>query len=592
MPAPFGPNDIQNLRTFSLDMASTRSGGAVQIPVPSYKKTPSIADALKKELSDIAEVRQPAEDKTADSVIFEKPEISQRVPPRGNKPQHELPLRAIHEHTKVTPVKEFEAIHEEVGRINVTEKESILAEHDESFEVNPTRSGSIIRDTKRKRFRLLPAMGMAVTGWWVSQKKAYNAVIHPHHAVAKAEARKDVIEEAVRYGTQAPKEDFELVAERMKHKKRAAVTSSTLTFKEKAEVPEPAWTHVQDEGAPAQQQHTDENPMEEASSRTVLPEVSVPQTHARTINIKAAPPLHQEEPAPEIFQESASDAAELEKEQPQTPVLEAHDFQEEQAHTPASQTQAETPETTQIKQTPRRYALAASIPQSPRMGTIFVVIAVAILSGVAFSYYLFGTKETPQEQAIVYKIPALLQAEQQEALPLSNDRQLMLGQLRARADSAQTTLQIYPVLTENGANRPASASEMLATLSLRAPGSFERSIREVTFGATAAHEPFIILSVGSFDTAFAGMLAWETTMSSDLSPFFGETVVESFDPSARTDTQVRNAFFKDTVASNKNVRLLLDEKGDDRIVYTFTDQDTILITTTRAALEELLPLVN
>ena len=96
----------------------------------------------------------------------------------------------------------------------------------------------------------------------------------------------------------------------------------------------------------------------------------------------------------------------------------------------------------------------------------------------------------------------------------------------------------------------------------------------------------------NFDTAFAGMLAWEKTMSADLSPLFGAPVVMSFDPSARTDTQVREAFFKDTIASNKNVRLLLDEEGRDRIVYTFVNQNTVLITTTRTALDALLPLVR
>ena len=88
------------------------------------------------------------------------------------------------------------------------------------------------------------------------------------------------------------------------------------------------------------------------------------------------------------------------------------------------------------------------------------------------------------------------------------------------------------------------------------------------------------------------MLDWEKNMSADLVPLFGTAVIETFDPQARTNTQARNAFFVDTIASNKNVRLLRDENGEDRIIYTFVDQNTILITTTREALQTLLPLMK
>jgi hypothetical protein len=140
-------------------------------------------------------------------------------------------------------------------------------------------------------------------------------------------------------------------------------------------------------------------------------------------------------------------------------------------------------------------------------------------------------------------------------------------------------------------SKPASAEQILSILSPRAPGSFQRGVQELTFGGVGS-APFMIMKVSSFDTAFAGMLEWERAMSADLSPLYGTPVVETFDPSARTDTQVRAAFFKDAIASNKNIRLLLDEAGEDRIVYTFTDQNTVVITTTREALNTLVPLLK
>jgi hypothetical protein len=81
-------------------------------------------------------------------------------------------------------------------------------------------------------------------------------------------------------------------------------------------------------------------------------------------------------------------------------------------------------------------------------------------------------------------------------------------------------------------------------------------------------------------------------MSADLSPLFGTPVSSSYNPEVRTDTGTSEAYFKDIIASNKNARLLVDENGDDRIVYTFIDKNTIVITTTRDALSDILPLVD
>jgi hypothetical protein len=139
---------------------------------------------------------------------------------------------------------------------------------------------------------------------------------------------------------------------------------------------------------------------------------------------------------------------------------------------------------------------------------------------------------------------------------------------------------------------PAGAELILQVLEPRTLGSFTRSIKEITFGGTQNSQPFIILKSTSFDVAFAGMLDWEQTISADLSPLFGTPVTETFDSSARTDSQVRSAYFKDTITGNKSVRLLLDENGKDRIVYTFINQNTILITTNRESLETLIPLAQ
>jgi hypothetical protein len=88
------------------------------------------------------------------------------------------------------------------------------------------------------------------------------------------------------------------------------------------------------------------------------------------------------------------------------------------------------------------------------------------------------------------------------------------------------------------------------------------------------------------------MLGWEEAMSADLAPLFGSPVSSSYNPEVRTDTGTSEAYFKDVIAVNKNARLLVDENGDDRIIYTFIDKNTVVITTTREALSEIVPLLK
>ncbi len=94
---------------------------------------------------------------------------------------------------------------DEVSQINTQRKSSILSDGPDGFDGDRAgSSGTIIRDTKRKRFRLFPAMIEAVVGWATNQKVNFENRKPPTHAVSTAESRKDIIEAAVQHGVQAP----------------------------------------------------------------------------------------------------------------------------------------------------------------------------------------------------------------------------------------------------------------------------------------------------------------------------------------------------------------------------------------------------
>jgi hypothetical protein len=564
-----GQKNIRSIRTFSEDVSRVK-----QLKTPNEKGGDAELSPIKKEPEQKTVPLAPEAKTQATAVQKQKEIVQQRVKVPAAAPK----IRAFVPKQRVD-------LSDEVASLAKPVKTSILSDTDEVFQ-SSNRAGNIIRDTKRKRFRLFPAMLQAATSWFEAKKEAYEAFRHPNHLVTKAETRKKILQASVREDAQAPKEDFKDVVTRMKTTQRAEVTS-TLSFKEKSEVPAPTWTHVEEENAPLVAEH---------ASFAQSTESFAPEMNRETAEQTPSVPLRSEE-TQEIHQTQSIE--------PLNPVIPSLPQDEAPAQAPLQEVPepiedevmqdapVQTPEVPSGQPAQTYPAIAYGEQQRMPIYYFIVVILVASLSGIGMSYYFFVVRNAPPQQIVVeYKVPQLLFTSAQTPFRFGEDRKESLEIIKDFVDRSQTVTQLYPTVVEEGIEKPAPTQTIINALQLQAPGSFTRAVNEITFGGTPQRQPFIVLKVTSFDTAFAGILQWEKTMSADLSPLFGETVINSFDPSARTDTQVREAFFKDVIASNKNARLLLDEEGEDRIVYTFINQNTILITTTRETLDELLPLVR
>ena len=92
---------------------------------------------------------------------------------------------------------------------------------------------------------------------------------------------------------------------------------------------------------------------------------------------------------------------------------------------------------------------------------------------------------------------------------------------------------------------------------------------------TSANEPYLILRTNDFDTLFSSFLMWEQSMKSDLSPLFGEL------PSS-------HKAFIDSVWDNRSTRILKGAEGQTTLLYSFVDQNTVVITQSEEALSLLL----
>lgn len=91
--------------------------------------------------------------------------------------------------------------------------------------------------------------------------------------------------------------------------------------------------------------------------------------------------------------------------------------------------------------------------------------------------------------------------------------------------------------------------------------------------------PFLVLKVSSYDTGFAGMLVWETSLPRFFDTLFGTKI------QARGGSESR---FRDITVSGKDARALGATSGAT-VVYTFADPNTIVIAGSKSALEILIP---
>ncbi len=92
---------------------------------------------------------------------------------------------------------------------------------------------------------------------------------------------------------------------------------------------------------------------------------------------------------------------------------------------------------------------------------------------------------------------------------------------------------------------------------------------------------FIILKVRSTTDIFGSLRSWEDKMFSDLHEFFGVGI------SSETK-YLLTANFVDDIIENKNARILYDKDGKVVMMYIFADENSVIITGTNKAAQEIM----
>lgn len=240
-------------------------------------------------------------------------------------------------------------------------------------------------------------------------------------------------------------------------------------------------------------------------------------------------------------------------------------------------------------------------------GVALVVIALGTVGVILMRPTSTPIAAAPKAPFITVDDSALI------AVPAGhNSRDEVMTSLQAARKSTKLSLGLVkwlyiaePSSVQDGIPRPIGVTELFNIIAPQTPPELLRTLSgKFLLGLHSFDEnqPFLLMQVDSYETAYAGMLAWESNMRSDLAPLFnrnpsprpapvdplptGTTTVAATQP--QMTTQFLQSGFVDKVVENRDTRVILNDAGDILLLWTFLGRNTILITTNEYTLREVL----
>jgi hypothetical protein len=244
--------------------------------------------------------------------------------------------------------------------------------------------------------------------------------------------------------------------------------------------------------------------------------------------------------------------------------------------------------------------------EDPKKGIYYLMLSgVLILTSVIIvgSLYLYKTRPKAPPPIIV---DAHIVVPTERTQNLIVDTTGLINQLaELKKQSPSTKNEIVRLLLKDETSSPTMSGQRAASLvSPTIPAWLVRSFDEEAYlvglhnATTNGWQPVFIFKINSYENAYAGMLKWEETMPDDLQPILyqraprptttASTTVVVSPGSTSTVPTTTTIFtqFKDVVIKNKDTRVLQDGAGRKLILYSFTDPNTLVITTDQQTLEE------
>lgn len=241
-----------------------------------------------------------------------------------------------------------------------------------------------------------------------------------------------------------------------------------------------------------------------------------------------------------------------------------------------------------------RAETASQINRPRRTLMIFIVTLLVIFGGIflysAYSFMRVGTSESAKPQDV-----PLIFAENTAAFPIGSlsavDIKRSLSYARQPNAPLGSITRITPTVQRDTnnvlENRPAIIEEFLQAIGAQVTPGLIRALSSNFFlGIHTVDEnaPVLVIPVSSYERAFAGMLAWESTINADLSPLFTPVPSQTIDANGL----LVDRKFQDAILHNYDIRVLRDDSGAIQLLYSFPTRAILIIAESPNSFTELL----
>jgi len=280
---------------------------------------------------------------------------------------------------------------------------------------------------------------------------------------------------------------------------------------------------------------------------------------------------------------------------PDNPLSQIRTYQGDVAS--ALDTQSESLISIQQRESERRRATGEMSPpeHTGRERTVLLVVGAILLlvlggTGGWYTYQEFIKKTTlPAPTVSLNRFVSVLEESKLE-VSSTTPRSNLIKLIREKTDASLPSGEIRHIVLQESTSAESSlisTQTLMRNLETRAPSSLIRNFDELFMLGTIGTETqsnFLIIKLASYENVFAGMLAWENHIAQDIGPLFQTSDQLRDIPSPNT--------FTDIITRNKDARALLDPLGEVVLLYSFLDNNTMIITDNLEALRVIITRLN
>jgi hypothetical protein len=405
-------------------------------------------------------------------------------------------------------------------------------------------AATIITDTKRDRFKLLPSIFTSIRQWFADQKKARAVKNAPKYTVPETTHRKGVIQKATSTTGKSATADFASIQERIKQRKAHI------------QKPEPSTTWS-------------------ANTEPVfllLPgEVTKPVTNVQFVSRKSfrtapARPTPSLEPVISPIEESDTPLVPITETitEVSTPEVERLTTEEVGSITESAEPSAEELIYTNENSPKHRFlSINTNLLALGISGAALILVVVT-----TFGYVVMNNKSTLTTTTIITPAPLLQTSSFTPIADTNLTSEAIITKLATLMAETATVSEFVFTDTIGVAYTP---QEIITTLDIAPEQNFTQAVHALHFGFVANTEPYLLLEVTDEIAARGGLLIWEESLYQDFTTIF----------SKEAETLGERVKFVDGTFAGSDVRILKNAAGSEIAIYGMLGNKVLITTNSR-----------